>query len=122
MKSYIGLFWNVDDTMEYRRFPLADELVKQKGSNYIISPISHSQLWNDEIKAKCNSDKDYDYYSRGRVNYNAVKKIFEIDMDSCLHNDDLFLFVVRKVFKLNDKPTIIIPVINAEEMEIYYET
>jgi hypothetical protein len=107
--------------MEYRRFSLAEELVKQKGSNYIISPISHSQLWNDEIKAKCKSDKGYDYYPRGRVSYNAVKKIFEIKMDSCLHNDDFFLFVVRKVFKLNDKPTII-PVINAEEMEIYYET
>jgi len=108
MNSFIGLFWEIDDTVQYERFPLAEEIKKQGEPGYITHLISHSLLWAYEMKFKLNSDKDYDYYPRGRVNYNPVKKILEVDMDPCLHKDSLFKFALNLIF-LKDEPAIFIP-------------
>jgi hypothetical protein len=92
MDGFIGLFWLIDDNIKYKRFPLAEEIAKQSGSSYITPPVSQER--------SC--------YPQGYVNYNAKSGKFEIDMDACLHNDNMILFALNLIF-MNDKPTRVLP-------------
>ena len=110
--GYIGIFWYIDDrdVVEYARFSLGDELAKPtNASSPFISPaISHPMMW-DESKVKFGPDKEYTYYPRGRVNYNVTKRIFEIDMDSCLHHNVKFLADLYGIFQLDSQQVLIVP-------------
>jgi hypothetical protein len=91
----VGLFWYIDDTkiFEYRAFELNEEICKPANStsNFITPNISHPMLWKLETQKKLGTDKSYTYYPRGRANYNVKKNVFELDMDSCIHNESLIM-------------------------------
>ncbi|MDR2572715.1 MAG: hypothetical protein LBD23_20805 [Oscillospiraceae bacterium] len=81
-------------------------------TQFITPNISHPMLWVS-VRSKLNkTDKSYDFYPRGRVNYNVKRDVFEIDMDACLHTPEFinklshaYLLDRRKIEIIQPKQT-----------------
>jgi hypothetical protein len=131
---YVGLFWYIDDYMGYKgrvigriifeRFDLEAEIdrAENTGSGFITPLISHSMIWASKVKEELGSDKDYTYYPRGRVNYNATKDIYELDMDSCLHGNTHFLCSLFYTFNLDEQKAKVIPANMTNTSNANYKT
>jgi len=111
LTGFIGVFWYIDDkdVFKYIKYELAEEILKtdNAGSNYITPLVSHPLLW-DNIKKEIVSNERFDYYPRGRVNYNIKRNLYEIDMDDCLNTDE-YAGKIRELFVLDKQNAVIVP-------------
>lgn len=90
-----GVFWIIDgELIAYPFDEKATDGVAKSGNTY-----NHKLLW-EHIKP-CN--KPFDYYPRGRVDYNA-KGIAIIYMNP--HIDDELIFDIKKTFGITSEPII----------------
>ena len=107
MYDDIGLFWYIDDMdmFIYEKFNLKDEI--NNSALFVTAPMSHPILWEQHRKNYDNVK--FTHYPRGRVNYQVPKKKFELDMDPCLHSDEI-IDKICKIFLLDKRKIVIIPV------------
>lgn len=98
-----GAFWIIGDSMkdiiENENYHLCCHKILSDYNGKMIDKInskrslSHKRLWNDIYKIKENSDKDYNYYPRGRVGIsNGIAYINII-------NDCYKEFIIRDIVK-----------------------
>jgi len=108
-QSFIGLFWYNDDLQKLISFkyPLDDEIQKATdgSSPYITANVSHTVMWVMELTEY---NKSWNYYPRGRVNFNRNFDCFELDMDACLHNQEI-ISKIKSEFNLSEGSVNIIP-------------
>jgi hypothetical protein len=104
--GYIGLFWYIDDEKKLISFKysLADEIQKQ-GSSHITATVAHNLLW---VKELSEYKQTWNFYPRGRVNFNRSRDCFELDMDSCLHNEEMISLILND-FQVDGNAVNIIP-------------
>lgn len=104
MQGFIGIFWYINNKQVFiiEKSPLENEmkLPQSADSLHITAKKAHFMSWTKYQEQYGNAD--YKYYPRGRVNYNVKNKVFEIDMDGCLHADAIIAKLIKE-FQLDEK-------------------
>jgi hypothetical protein len=106
----IGLFWYIpeNNTFIIYKDPLDTEMQKEDNinSSVITASDAHIFVWKSDYEQKYKLP--YNHFPRGRVNYFPQNDRFELDMDGCLHTEQLINDLLNE-YDLRDNYTDIVP-------------